>query len=337
MSSLTRPQLAASLKAGKVAPLYLLVGCETYLREAAVQAITEAALAGTLLREFNESSFSLQSDSVAAVLAVAQQIPMMSERLVVRIRDFGKLLEADDATLIRYLQSPSPTSVVIFVADDLDKRKNLTKALLKACAVVDFSAINDAEAKDWARTRLRELNSSADPRVLTEIIRLAGTDLQTLNLELEKLAAAAVETGIITMTMVDELIGHSRELSNFELGDQLIAGDRRRALLTLHHLLADNVAPLMLIGLIASNYRRLAMGKELMKQGRKDEAGRLVYGSYEKRNAFFNTLERRDTDRIARDIKLIADADLAIKTSLAGGGPKGARLQLEMLICSLGQ
>jgi len=336
MSSLTRPQLDASLKAGRVAPLYLLVGCETYLREAAARAITDTALAGTLLREFNESSFSLLSDNVNAAIAVAEQIPMMSERLVVRIRDFGKLREADEEVIIRYLNKPSPSSVVIFIADDLDKRKKLTKTLLSACAVVDFSAIKDAEAKAWARTRLKELKSAADDRVLTEIVRLTGTDLQTLNSELEKLSAAAIETRTITMQMVDELIGHSRELSNFELGDQLLAGDSRRALTTLHHLLEDNVAPVMLIGLIASNYHRLALAKELIKKGRRDEAGRLVYGSYEKKDAFFNTLQRRDANRIARDIKLIADADLAIKTSLAGGGPKGARLQLEMLICALG-
>ena len=336
MTSLTRPQLDTSLKSGLVAPVYLLVGCETFLREAAAAKISEAALAGTLLREFNESSFSLLSDSATAAIAAANQIPMMSERLVVRIRDFGKLREADEEVIIRYLNKPSPSSVVIFIADDLDKRKKLTKTLLSGSTVVDFSAVKDAEAKTWARTRLKELKSAADDRVLTEIVRLVGTDLQTLNSELEKLSAAAIETHTITMQMVDELIGHSRELSNFELGDQLLAGDSRRALTTLNHLLEDNVAPLMLIGLIASNYHRLALAKELIKQGRRDEASRLVYGSYEKKDAFFSTLQRRDANRIARDIKLIADADLAIKTSLAGGGPKGARLQLEMLICSLG-
>jgi DNA polymerase-3 subunit delta len=336
MGHLTRQQLKASLEEGKIAPLYLLIGAEAYLRDEAAHAITEAALAGTLLREFNESSFSLLSDSVTAAIDLAGQIPMMSERLVVRIRDFGKLRDADEEVIIRYLNKPSPSSVVIFIADDLDKRKNLTKTLLSACTVIDFSAVKDAEAKAWARTRLKELKSTADDQVLTEIVRLAGTDLRTLNSELEKLAAAAVETRTITMQMVDDLIGHSRELSNFELGDQLIAGDRRRALLTLHHLIEDNVAPVMLIGLIASNYHRLALAKELLKQGRRDEASRLVYGPPAKRDAFFHTLQRRDSKRIARDIKLIADADLAIKTSLAGSGVKGARLQLELLICALG-
>jgi DNA polymerase III delta subunit len=162
-----------------------------------------------------------------------------------------------------------------------------------------------------------------------------GTNLQTLSSELDKLATAAIETRQITMELVDQLISHSRELSNFELGDQLVAGDRRRALETLHRLLDDEVQPVMLLGLIASNYHRLALAKELLNRGARDEVYRLVYGPPAKRDAFMNTLQRSEATKIARGIQLRAAADLAIKSSLGGGGPKGARLQLEVLVCEL--
>ena len=335
MTTLARTEFDRSLKAGGFRPLYLLVGCEGYLRDAAARNLTDAALSGTLLREFNESSFSLLTDSAMAAVAAAEQLPMMSERRVVRVKDFAKLRETDEEILIRYLNRPVDSTVLIFVADDLDKRKKLTKSLLASCAVVEFPAVKDAEAKAWARTRLQELKTTADDRVLTEIVRLVGTNLQTLSSELDKLAAAALETRQITMELVDQLIDRSRELSNFDLGDQLVAGDRRRALETLHRLLEDDVAPVMLVGLIASNYHRLALGKELLKRGARDEVYRLIYGPPAKRDAFMNTLQRSDATRIARGLQLIAAADLAIKTSLGGSGAKGARLQLEILVCEL--
>jgi DNA polymerase-3 subunit delta len=248
----------------------------------------------------------------------------------VRIRDFAKLRETDEEIIIRYLQRPVDSSVVIFSADDLDKRKKLTRVLLSNCTVVEFPAVKDAEAKAWARTRLKELKTTADDSVLTEIIRLVGTNLQTLASELDKLSAAALETRQITLEMVDRLIDRSRELSNFDLGDQLVAGDRRRALETLHRLLEDDVAPVMLLGLIAGNYHRLALAKELLNRGRRDEVSRLIYGPPSKRDAFMNTLQRSDAEKIARGIQLIAAADLAIKTSQAT-----PRLQLEMLVCQL--
>ncbi len=335
MSSLTRAELNKSLAAGRVQPLYLLVGCEGYLRDAAARAVAEVALSGTLLREFNESFFSLLSDHCVSAIAAAEQLPMMSERRVVRIRDFAKLREVDEDIIIRYLERPVDSTVMIFVADDLDKRKKLTKSLLANCTVVDFPAVKDGEATAWAKTRLKELKTTADAQVLTEIVRLVGCNLQTLNSELEKLAAAAIDTGRITSEIVSGLLDRSRELSNFDLGDQLVAGDRRRALETLHRLLEDEVAPVMLLGLIAGNYHRLALAKEFLKRGAKDEVNKLIYGPYDKRDAFMRTLQRSDSSRIARGIQLIAAADLAIKTSQGGGGPKGARLQLEMLVCEL--
>lgn len=335
MTTLSRTEFDRSLNSGRLQPLYLLVGCEGYLRDAAAQNLSDAALSGTLLREFNETSYSLLSDSAMSAIATAEQLPMMCERRVIRIRDFGKLLEADEKILIRYLERPADSTVMIFVADDLDKRKKLTKTLLRSCAVVEFPAVKDAEAKAWARTRLKELKTTADDRVLTDIVRLVGTNLQTLSSELEKLAAAAIETRQITMELVDQLIDRSRELSNFDLGDQLLAGDRRRALESLHRLLEDDAEPVMLVGLIASNYHRLALAKELLQRGARDEVYRLIYGPPAKRDAFMNTLQRSDATKIARGIQLIAAADLAIKTSLGGGGAKGARLQLEMLVCEL--
>lgn len=330
MSTLSRTELDRSLKAGRLETLYLLVGCEGYLREVAVREISDAALSGTLLREFNESPFSLLTDAPMSAIAAAEQMPMMSERRVVRIKDFAKLRETDEEVIIRYLQRPADSTVMIFSADDLDKRKKLTKSLLATCAMIEFPAVKDAEAKAWARTRLKALKTTADDRVLTEIVRLVGCNLQTLNSELDKLAAAAVSTGQITLQLVDELIDRSRELSNFDLGDQLIAGDRKRAIETLHRLLQDEVAPVLLLGLIASNYHRLAMAKELLQRGRRDEVSRLIFGPPAKRDAFMNTLQRSDSSKITRGIKLIADADLAIKTSQAT-----PRLQLEMLVIQL--
>ncbi len=335
MKTLTRAELDRSLASGRVDALYLLTGCESYLRDSAARKIADTALAGTLLREFNESTFNLLSDSPMAAIAAAEQLPMMAERRVVRIKDFHRLRDTDEDILVRYLDRPVDTTVMIFVTDEPDKRKKLTKALLANCTVIEFAPVKDAEAKTWAKNRLKELKTSADDRVLSEIVRLVGTNLQTLSSELEKLSSAAIDTKQITLEMVDDLIGRSRELSNFDLGDQLIAGDRRRALETLHRLLDDDVPPVMLLGLIAGNYHRLALAKDFLNRGARDEVNRLIYGPPAKRDAFMNTLQRSDARKIARGVQLIAAADLAIKTSLAGGGPKGARLQLEILVCEL--
>jgi len=331
MSQLTREDLRRALKEKRIEPLYLLHGAEDYLRDTAARHIADEALRGAALREFNESSYSLASVDVQQALAAAEQLPMMAGRRVVRIADFNKLREDDEGALVRYVARAVESSVVIFVADELDKRRKLSKTLLDACASVEFAPLSDRELLAWAKERLKKLQAHADERTLGQIIALVGPSARRLANELDKLATAALPAGQITSDLVDALVGRSRELSNFELTDHLIARDRRRALQTLHRLLDDGAEPVMLIGLIAGNFHRLALAKELMAGGKpKEEVFRLVAMPYSKREEFLATARRTDAADLARRLQRIAAADLAIKTSQAT-----PRLQLEVLVCEL--
>jgi DNA polymerase-3 subunit delta len=331
MSKLTREELRRALKQGRLEPLYLLFGAEDYLRDRAARAIADTALADAPLREFNEASYSLLSTDVQQAIAAAEQLPMMSARRVVRIGDFGKLREVDEGALLRYLARPVESSVVIFTADELDKRRKLSKTLLDTCASVEFASLTNMELSAWAKSHLKELKADMDERTLSQVVALVGSDVRTLSNELDKLATAALPNGRITMEMVDALVGRSRELSNFELSDHLIARNRKRALQTLQRLLDDGTEPVMLIGLIASNYHRLSLAKELMARDvSKEEVFRLVGMPYSKREEFLATARRFDAHALTRSIQRIAAADLAIKTSRAT-----PRMQLELLVCEL--
>ncbi|HEY6118340.1 MAG TPA: DNA polymerase III subunit delta [Pyrinomonadaceae bacterium] len=328
MKTLSGLELERRIKEALPEPLYLLLGTETFQRDRAARILTERALEGTLLREFNESTFSLISDSATDAVVAADQLPMMSQRRVIRIKHFSKLREIDEEILIRYLENPASSSVVIFIADDLHKGKRLSRVLQDKCVVVDFPPLKDSDARTWAESRLRSLKVTIDRQALNQLVALAGTDLQTLNSEIDKLSTAVINDGHITQHLVDDLIGRSRELSNWELGNQLVAGDRKRALQTLHRLLEDDVPEVLLLGLIASNYHKLAIAKELLNRGAREEVVRMVPSF--RRNEFLATLQKSSSEKLATGLKKIAAADLAIKTSQ--GTP---RLQLEFLVSEL--
>jgi DNA polymerase-3 subunit delta len=328
--------LEQQLARGEVAPLYLLFGAEEYLRDEAARRVREAALGDLGMREFNEATFSLAGADVQQAIAAAEQLPMMARRRVVRITDFARLSEEGESALGRYLARPAETSVVIFVADDLDKRRKLSKALMDACVSVEFPAMTEGEALVWARARLKEAGAQADERTLGNVIGLTGTGARRLRVELDKLATAALPSGRITPDMVEALVPRTREHSNFELTDHIVARDRRRALATLRRLLDDGAEPVMLIGLLSSSYHKLALAKSLMAQGAPtNEVNRLAPYNFEARKKFLELARRTDARALARSIERIAAADVAIKTSLGGGGERGAHLQLEMLVCEL--
>src|SRR5260370_33379759 len=172
-------ELAQDLQQGKIEPIYFLFGPETYLRDAAAREIADEALRDTLLREFNDISISLGNRDARTAVGAAEQLPMMSSRRVVRVTDFTKLDEENEEILLRYIGRPVETSVVIFVADEIDKRKKLAKTLMQGAAF-EFAALSDGELAAWARALLKELKSEIETSVLCRIIVLVGPVLHTL-------------------------------------------------------------------------------------------------------------------------------------------------------------
>ena len=325
-----KKDLDQALKQGAIELVYFLYGPETYLRDQAAHAITDEALRDTLLREFNDSTFNLTSDEVRDALAIVEQLPMMSQRRVVRIRNFGKLSEGEENLLIDYLERPVETSVVIFIGDDIDKRKKLAKTLMSRAAF-EFQPLRAPELQSWIRAHLKKLKADIEPAAGRRILDVVRSDLNTLTNELNKLAAAALPSGLITTALVDQLIGRSREHMNWELTDHILARNRQAALNTLKDLLDDQVEPVMLIGLIGGTYRRMALAKELLSQGA--SPGQIfseVRMPSFKQGAYLSMLGRVESNTLARGLQRIAQADLAIKSSKAT-----PRMQVELLVCEL--
>ncbi|HEX6186825.1 MAG TPA: DNA polymerase III subunit delta [Pyrinomonadaceae bacterium] len=326
----SRKELLQSLKQGKIEPVYFLFGPESYLRDEAAQAIADEALRETLLREFNDSTFSLRTGDPRGAIAAAEQLPMMSPRRVVVIRDFSKLNETTEEILLNYINRPVETSVVIFNADDVDKRKKFAKKLMSGAAF-EFPPLNNAELSSWARTHLAEVKADAAPAVVSRIVELVGSNVRSLANELNKLATAALPSANITLDLVEELVGRSRELMNWELTDHMLARNRAGAMKTLEHLLDDGAPPVMLIGLIASTYRKMALAHALLAKGAPPkEIFRQVPMPPFKQSNYLQMLNRVDGHRIARQMVRIAEADLGIKTSKAT-----PRMQVELLVNEL--
>ena len=344
MAILGREDLRNQLKKREFAPVYLLFGAETYLRDLAAKTIGDLVLAGSSLREFNEIEHSLNDSKIQYALSDAEQLPMVDARRVVKISNVkvsasgnkDNLKEEDEETLNRYLSRPAETSIVIFVADELDKRRKISKLLLEKSVSVEFGELKDNELIKWANDKLKELNTEADQRALNLLVALVGNNVRRLTNEIEKLCVAALPDKLITTELVESLVPNSREISNFDLTDYLLAGDKRRALQTLKKILDDGAEPLMLLGLISYNFRRLFLSKELMRQGvERKEVARVMKLHWSKQEEFLATARRTEADKLSQIMRRIADTDLAIKTSKGGGGNAGSRLQIEMLVCEL--
>ena len=328
-------------------PVYVLFGPEVYLRETAARFIADRAFDEGELRDFNEDVFDLDRDPAHIIdaLSAAQQLPMMAKRRVIRITGVrvaatsnrDSLKEEHLEAVAAYLTDPSPHTIVLINADELNGNRKMASLLKEKAAAVEFKPLDDTELFGWVRNRAeKELGVKAEPGALKLLVSLVGADLHRLANETDKLAAAAHGTAGITGDLVEGLVANTREANHFDLTDHLVAGRQQQTLAVLKKTLDDGAEPLALLGLVSYNLRRMLIAKELMSSGAPtDEVAKAVKVRYSDRQSFLSSSRRADGEKLRHCLRRLADVDLAIKTSLGGGGPKGSRLQFEMLFCEI--
>ena len=340
----SRELLEEQIRTGQFAPLYLLEGPEKWLRERAVHQMQAAAIEPSL-RDFNASQVSVAGGNLEEVLRLARQYPLMAARRLVVVRDFESLSEEGPIEALKdYLRSPAETTILIFTTPGLDNRRTIASLLKKGCQVVSYPLLDDSQAVQWARGYVEEAGCRLDPAVAGRLIGRVGVELGRLVPELDKvlcyLGGSQEEQPrsrpVITAEMLDLLVRDSREHSNFELTDAILAGDRGRALRLLDRIYTNGSdspqsTSLMMLGAIASNYRRLAMAKDLMSQNLPNSEVAQALGMSPYAVTHVNEKARRlDWSVLQEGIERLALTDLALKSSL--GTP---RLQMELLICEL--
>ena len=345
MPDLTKEELWRQLKQNFVAPVYVLFGPETYQRDRAASQIVEHSFAEGDLRDFNIDEFDLNDkEAMESALAAAQQLPMMSSRRVVKAggvrvaatagRD--TLKEDCEEALGNYLADPSPSTVLIIVADELNGNRKITKLLKKHAQTIEFKKLDDRELSNWVRKQFDEKKARIDDLAARRLMELVGSDLRRLTNEIEKLCAAAIPSDVVTFELVEALVPNVNQVDNFALIDAIISGRGNHALRVLKKVLDDGAEPVMLLGLLSSNIRRLLMAKTMMDRGDDSrEVKSILRMPWQQQEEFLAAARRADSGRLMSVFDRLAKTDIAMKTSLGGGGDQGTRMQIEVLVCEM--
>jgi len=322
--------LEQELTHGHLSPAYLVLGPETYLAHQAVETLRRSTISADLAA-FNESEFDASSSTAAEILSAARTVPMMSPRRLVLVKDLHALPETEREPLLEYLSAPFERCVLILTALDLDRRTTFFRKLKEKARILEYPKLKSAALERWVADYMRSRGYTAAPGALKLLLEAAGTDLQTLVNEIEKLALFAGTSGVITGEAVDELAGASRQRGIFELIDALGRRDSRAALQILASLLDAGEAPLMIVTMMARHYRQILIVKEMLENRRKpseiSEAAQVPGFIFE---AFVR--QARSIDReFARAMCLkLAETDRRFKSTNVD-----TRMVLESLICTL--
>ena len=328
----------AALRAGAVAPVYLLLGDDEVGKGPMVGSLE--ALVEPDLRPFNLERFYANEVSLAKVVSAARTLPMLGRRRVILLlrseavlkpkgrasqaaddaedpRDQGTVSLADDgaaaaaAEFEAYLAAPSPDACLVLIAGDANRAGRLAKLLLRQAVVVEFWGLKtdrEARGRDAAaareaahrlvRQRAAEAGLRLEADAVEPLIDHAGTDIAALRGDLERLFAFCAGRGAITEEDVRAVVGGAALVDSWDLTRRIERGETAQALAQLRLALDGGASPYMILGQLGYFVRA--------------------------------TLPRAAAARVPAAVDAVFRTDLALKTS--GGDPQ---VLLERLVVEL--
>jgi DNA polymerase III subunit delta len=260
--------------------VYVIFGQDSYLVRQKVDGLMDSLLKPDQ-REMALYQPEAEKANGPEVLDELRTLPFLAERRVVLIKDAEPFVTAFGELLEKYLDSPSPTGVLILTVESWDKRKRLAKKIAAGgnAELIEISEIKPWEMKGFVTGYAQDKGVRLAPDAADWIIELVGNVPGRLVAELDKLILFKHPAKTISATDVEKLIGNNRVFDAFEVIESLSGEQRPKAFDRLRRMFgADKEAEYRVIGAFAFHFRRLFRVKAMIEKGESEKSAMLKSG-----------------------------------------------------------
>lgn len=222
-SSVTFETIMRDLKAKKYAPVYVLMGDESYYIDRITDYIADNVLDPDD-RDFNQTVVFGADTTAAQVVDMAKGYPVMPAAHRVVIVKEAQGLKSLDA-LERYFEKPlaSTVLVVAYKNGTIDRRKKVVGKAEAAGVVFESKKKRDYELPAFIEAYLKKNHVAIDTKSAAMIAEHIGADLSRLISELDKVMISLPDDDRrVTPDVVEREIGVSKEFNIFELKTAII-------------------------------------------------------------------------------------------------------------------
>ncbi|MCI7022570.1 MAG: DNA polymerase III subunit delta [Prevotella sp.] len=222
-ATVTFDAIMRDLKSGKYAPVYILMGDESYYIDRITDYIAENVLDPDD-RDFNQTVVFGADTTAAQVVDMAKGYPVMPAAHRVVIVKEAQGLKSLDA-LERYFEKPlaSTLLVIAYKNGTIDRRKKVVGKAEAVGVVFESKKKRDYELPAFIETYLKKNHVAIDPKSAAMIAEHIGADLSRLISELDKVMISLPDDNRrVTPDIVEREIGVSKEFNIFELKTAII-------------------------------------------------------------------------------------------------------------------
>ncbi len=299
-------------------PVLAVGGAERAFVDEAVEAVRKQVLSSGLA-DFNHDRLSARSTNLDKILAQANTLPVMASMRLVELHE-AEAISADDLVALEsYLKSPTKTTVLLFVFDQLDARQKMPKLLDQFAIVYKFDHPKDDQMHGLIRHRAQRFGLHIDDDAAALLTMTVGADVSMLERALEKLAIA-VDGGRVSAREIGLHVTSTRVEDAFLLGRAVVLGDLKQASISLAKLKAAREVPLKLVGMLAWQLRQVLRAR-VMLDDRKSEQEisktLVLYG--DRLKPVMAAAKKNSTKMFASKLAALCELDLKLKSSRVPG------------------
>ena len=237
------------------------VGMSNYLLLGSESALADRALA-KLLTALRDDDYEIATmyceEAEVGDVSEALAPSLFSEKRALVMRDLQELISDVQEEVIRFLDDPDPSMIIVFVHKGGVKGKALLDRIKKEKPEILLCdpLKKESEKQEFVRHLFLDLGRKATPGAVSALINATGTDLRELSSACSQIASDT--TGVIDEAMIDKYHQGRIETTGFDVADATLDGDVTKALLTLRNAIATGTDPVMVTSAIASALRGLA-------------------------------------------------------------------------------
>ncbi|MCR5333321.1 MAG: DNA polymerase III subunit delta [Bacteroidaceae bacterium] len=228
-AGITFDTVAHDVKAGKISPLYCLMGDEPFYIDRLESIITQKVMPESN-RDFDmELLYGSDVDGMR-VADSCRQFPMLGEKRLVVVREAQQMRAGQDA-LAAYCQNPMDTTVLVLChkSGKMDTRKALGKAISANGVIFESKRVYDSALPSFIKGYLKDKGKEIDEKAVQMLVEHVGADLTRMSSELDKLTIAIPEESRVTSAIVEDQTGMSKDFNNYELMGALAEKSKSQA------------------------------------------------------------------------------------------------------------
>ncbi|NII10086.1 DNA polymerase III subunit delta [Oleiagrimonas sp. C23AA] len=264
-------QWSRQLAAPQLAPVYLLVGEELLVLEAADALRARARELGYSEREVMSVESGFDWDDLAR--AAAGMSLFATQRLLDLRLPTARPGREGSAALSAYCENPPPDTVLLVTCTQWAKANEgaWSRAIDKAGIMVVFWPPRPNELPAWIGARMKAHGLNPSPDAVGLLSQRIEGNLLAAAQEVDKLAVLVPQGARLDAAMLEDLVADSARFDAFKLSDAAFAGEGARALRILAGLQAEGEELIPLLGWLVKQLEialRLASARDFAAQAK---------------------------------------------------------------------